>query len=279
MASPTVDKGEAPAPPPPFALVPGPLASLLDQNGNGLNLRPLYERVQEERDRMCREFFGKNEYSTTKTQSVFVINEAGGAFLNLYRAAYTATQTGEAAADLPSRYFMVEVWDLSWTPDNRLAFSTVLSREARDKRAAESMLAYEGSRYTVTALPGGGISNPSRVPFDQNGFVRFPSCPTSFRMPNGLYWSPTYDHLTEDQIWQLTGVSGHTLSNLLRFARREISTRYGFPFDAEREPEFFRHYSARSWYVPDPSYTDERMTEAEARNIRLLREIQNLVDN
>ena len=279
LASPTVDEGEPPAPPPPYALAPGPLTSLLDQNGNGLNLRPLYARVQEERDNMCREVFGRNEYSATKTQSVFVVNEAGGAFSNLYRAAYTAVQTGEGAAAVPACYFTVEVWDLSWNEENRLVFSTVLAREARDKKAAESMLAYEGSRYKVTALPGGGASNPGRVAFDQNGFVRFPSCPTSFRMPNGLYWSPTYDRLTEDQIWQLTGVSGHTLSNLLRFARREISTRYGFPFDAEREPEFFRHYNARPWYLPDPSYTDERMSEAEAMNIRLLREIQSLVDS
>ncbi|MCL2695358.1 MAG: YARHG domain-containing protein [Clostridiales bacterium] len=279
LAAPTTEEEEEPPETPPLHnLSPGPLTSLLDQSGNGLNLRPVYERALSERDAQCRKLFGRNEWTVSKTQVIFVTDSRSGAS-NLFRAAYTAKQSGEGAENAPSYFFTVEIKNLVWTESGQVTFSSVETQAASDKKAAESLSAFSASRYTVTVLPGGGVSNPDRIAFDQNGFVRFAGLPTSYRLASGLYWSPTYDWLTEDHIWQLTGITGHSLSNLLRYARKEISARYGCPFDPERESEFFRHYGAQRWYSADADYTDERMTETEARNIRLLREIQSLIDN
>jgi len=279
LAAPRMEEEEAPEPLPIFDLQPGRLTSLLDAGGNGLPLRPVYECVRAERDAMCKKLFPGNEYSVSKTQTIFVADEGRDTVQNLYRATYAATQTGEGAAASVTHYFTVELRNLTWTEAGQVTFSGVETRPAADKQAAESTAAYAGARYRVSILPGGGISNLNRVPFDQNGFVRFPALPTSYRLSGGLYWSPTFEPLLEDNIWQLTGVSGHSLPNLLRYARKEIAARYGSPFNPERDGEFFGHYGARAWYSPDPDYTDERMTEVEARNIRLLREIQSLIEN
>ena len=279
LATPTTGGGEeVPVPASLFNVETGFLQELLDEDGNGLNLRPLYERAQAERDSVCQKLFGKNDYNVSKTQALFVTDTEEGAFSNLYRAAYSAVMTGEGV-DTTARYFTVEIRNLSWTEEHQLAFASVSSASATSRKAAEGVADYAAARYTVTVLPGGGVSNAARIPFDQNGFVRYPFAPTSFRMASGLYWSPSFDRLTEDQIWQLTGVNGHSLTNLLRYARREISARYGSPFDADREPEFLKLYGEQHWYKADAGYTDERMTETEARNIRLLREIQSLIEN
>ena len=114
--------------------------------------------------------------------------------------------------------------------------------------------------------------------FDQNGFVQFPDSPTSYRMANGVYWSPTYDALDEDQIWKLTAVEGHSMANLLRYARKEIYARYYAGFDERTEREFYEHYNSFSWYremVPDRTAD---MTETERNNVRLLREIQSFIE-
>ena len=97
-------------------------------------------------------------------------------------------------------------------------------------------------------------------------------------MANDVYWSPTYDPLDEDAIWSLTAVEGHSLANLLRYARKEIYARYYVAFDPKTEREFMDHYCAYDWYevrVPDLL---GRMTETERSNMRLLREIQSLIE-
>jgi hypothetical protein len=134
------------------------------------------------------------------------------------------------------------------------------------------------SNGTVTKLWGGGVRVDGKNGFDQNGFVRFPNRPTSYRLANGVFWSPTYDALSEDMIWSLTAVEGHSLANLLRYARKEIYARYYVAFDPKTEREFNEHYRSYGWYEPKEPDRSGLMTETERNNIRLLREIQSLIE-
>ena len=249
----------------------GYLESLLDADGNGLNLRTICETVQNERDFTCNEVFGNN-FDTTKTQVVFIVYE-GGRHKNLYRASYTATYKPEDGQEPITIYFTVDLYDL-YRYNGEIGYGaidvTMYGAEDESKRIPGG-----GS---VTKLWGGGVKVDGKNGFDQNGFVRFPDCPTSFRMANGVYWSPSYDALTEDMIWKLTAVEGHSLANLLRYARKEIYARYYTAFDPKTEREFNTHYQSYAWYEarePDLSYL---MTETERQNIRLLREIQSLIE-
>jgi hypothetical protein len=252
----------------------GYLTSLVDANGNGYNLRSVCEAVQNERDLLCKEIFG-NSYDTTKTQVAFIVY-TGGRHKNLYRASYSATFRPEDNSSPPpgsSIWFTVDVYDLQRT-DGKIAFGYVDVSLCGSE--AESRHLPSGA--DAVKLSGGGMRVEGKRAFDQNGFVLFPNCPTSYRMANGVYWSPTYDLLDEDMIWSLTAVEGHSLANLLRYARKEIYARYYVPFDPKTEREFFEHYSAYDWYeerVPDLL---GRMTETERSNIRLLREIQSLIE-
>ena len=96
-------------------------------------------------------------------------------------------------------------------------------------------------------------------------------------MATGLYWSPTYDLLTEDMIWKLTAADAYSLAKVLRYARKEIYARYHAPFDQKTELEFYNHYRSYSWYSSGVDRSDE-MTETERANMRLLREIQSLIE-
>ena len=249
----------------------GYLTSLLDADGNGLNLRTICETVQNERDFTCNEVFG-NSFDTTKTQVVFIVY-TGAKHRNLYRASYTAVFKPEDGQEPISIYFTVDLYDL-YRYNGEIGYGaidvTMYGTEDESKRIPGG-----GS---VTKLWGGGVKVVGKNGFDQNGFVRFPDCPTSFRMANGVYWSPSYDALTEDMIWKLTAVEGHSLANLLRYARKEIYARYYTAFDPKTEREFNTHYQSYAWYEarePDLSYL---MTETEQQNIRLLREIQSLIE-
>ncbi len=249
----------------------GYLTSLLDADGNGLNLRTICETVQNERDLLCKEIFGNN-YDTTKTQVSFIVYETGKR-KNLYRASYTATFHPEDGAEPIKIYFTVDLCDL-YREDGRIQYSSVdvslYDTEEESKRTP--------GKGTVTKLSGGGVRVKGKDGFDVNGFVRFPGCPTSYRIANGVYWSPTYDALDEDLIWKLTAVDGHSLANLLRYARKEIYARYYAAFDPKTEREFDEHYRAYDWYeAREPDLTG-LMTEAERNNIRLLREIQSLIE-
>ena len=249
----------------------GYLTSLLDADGNGLNLRSVCETVQNERDSLCKEVFGNN-YDTTKTQVVFIVYE-GGRRSNLYRASYTATYRPEDGTEPIRIFFTVDLYDL-YSTNGKVTYSSVdvslCDTEEESKRIPKG--------GTATKLWGGGVRVKGKDGFDVNGFVKFPGKPTSYRLANGVYWSPTYDPLDEDMIWSLTAVDGHSLTNLLRYARKEIYARYYAAFDPNTEREFDEHYHAYDWYeVREPDLTG-RMTETERSNIRLLREIQSLIE-
>ena len=249
----------------------GYLTSLLDSDGNGLNLRTVCETVQNERDFTCNEVFG-NSFDTTKTQVVFIVYTEGRHH-NLYRASYTAEYKPEDGQEPITIYFTVDLYDL-YRLNGEIGYGSIdVSMYGTEEESRHIPAGGDAIR-----LSGGGVKVDGRQGFDQNGFVRFPDSPTSYRMANGVYWSPTYDLLDEDMIWSLTAVEGHSLANLLRYARKEIYARYYVPFDPKTEREFFEHYSAYDWYeerVPDLL---GRMTEAERSNIRLLREIQSLIE-
>ncbi len=262
---------EAPQVTPEPAEPDGYLTSLLDADGNGINLRSVCEAVHNERDLLCKEIFGNN-YDTTKTQVAFIVY-TGGRHNNLYRASYTATFRPEDGAEPVTIWFTVDVYDLVRT-EGRIRYGSV-DVSMYDSEEESKRLPGGG---TATKLWGGGVRVNGKNGFDLNGFVRFPGCPTSYRLPNGVYWSPTYDLLDEDMIWALTAVDGHSLANLLRYARKEIYARYYAAFDPKTEREFNEHFRSYAWYEPrDPDLTG-RMTEAEKSNIRLLREIQSLIE-
>ena len=260
-----------PSPTPDPAEADGYLTSLLDGDGNGLNLRIVCEAVQNERDLLCKEIFGNN-YDTTKTQVAFIVY-TGGRHKNLYRASYTATFRPEDGSEPVSIWFTVDVYDLMRT-EGRISYGSI-DVTMHDSEEKSKRLPSSGS---VTKLWGGGVRVNGKNGFDLNGFVRFPNSPTSYRLANGVYWSPTYDLLDEDMIWALTAVDGHSLANLLRYARKEIYARYYTAFDPKTEREFNEHYRAYAWYEPRTPDLSGLMTEAEKSNIRLLREIQSLIE-
>lgn len=262
-------------PTPPATLDPdaedGYLTSLLDANGNGLNLRAVCEAVHSERDSLCNELFGNN-YDTTKTQTAFIVF-TGGRHRNLYRASYTAVFRPDENTEPFTLWFTVDIYDL-YRSEGRILFGAIDVSICESEEESRRM----PSNGTVTKLSGGGVRVDGRPGFDLNGFVRFPGQPTSYRLANGVYWSPTYDALTEDMIWSLTAVDGHSLANLLRYARKEIYARYYVAFDPKTEREFNEHYRSYDWYEPKDPDLSGRMTETERNNIRLLREIQSLIE-
>ena len=249
----------------------GYLTALIDSSGNGLNLRSVCEKVQNERDSLCNEIFGNN-YDTTKTQVVFIVYEEGRHH-NLYRASYTAVYKPDNGQEPINVYFTVDLFDL-YRYQGEIGYGTVdVSMWGTEEESK-----YIPNGGTTIRLSGGGVRVDGKNGFDQNGFVRFADRPTSYRMANGIYWSPTYDALTEDMIWGLTAVEGHSLANLLRYARKEIYARYYVGFDQKSEREFFEHYNAYNWYEARDPNLSALMTETEWQNIRLLREIQSLIE-
>ena len=223
---------------------------------------------------MLEKLFGAASYSFEKTQVSFSDNGAqNNGFQNCYQAVYRAwpdTDDGKATASV---YFRIRIYRLMQTPNGITFQGEVLTSQHKTEADARKT-PYENA----VVLSGGGMQTEGRNAFDQNGFVLFPNCPTSYRMANGVYWSPTYDLLDEDTIWSLTAVEGHSLANLLRYARKEISARYYAGFDPKSEREFYEHYTQYGWYHElTPDRTPD-MTEAEYANIRLLREIQSLVE-
>ncbi len=249
----------------------GYLDSLLDSDGNGLNLRTVCETVQNERDYLCKEVFGNN-YDTTKTQVAFIVYKSGRHH-NLYRASYTATYKPEGVTETIAIYFTVDLYDL-YRSDGKILYGSVDVSMCESEEASKRL---PGGAST-TKLWGGGVKVNGKTGFDLNGFVLFPDCPTSYRLANGVYWSPTYDALDEDAVWKLTAVEGHSLANLLRYARKEIYARYYTPFDQKTEREFYEHYNRYAWYEERRPDLSGLMTEAERSNIRLLREIQSLIE-
>lgn len=250
------------------------LTSLLHADGSGYNLRTVCKEVQKRRDDFCPAELLPEGYTqkVEKIAVLFFVSEAG--WDNLYRACYRRTIECEPKEYSEVSYFSVTAYNLRLDENGRV----VPDGYYIDSYKSEAAMKREPSGYVAVTLSGGGVRVRGKEAFDQNGFVIFPGEPTSYRMANGLYWSPTYDLLDEDTIWKLTAVDGHSLANLLRYARKEIYARYYASFDPRSEREFDEHYRAYPWYVPlSPDRTVD-ITEAEWANIRLLREIQSLVE-
>ena len=252
------------------------LTSLSDENGDGYNLRAICERVQKERDDLCQRILG-DSFSTEKLQVTFSVGTGDSSSHNIYQASYHAMQKTEEAQTPAEVWFRVQLFDLCFSEDGNISFSggcntVICSSESECKRAPSSKL------YSTVTLSGGGVKVSGKPAFDQNGFVIFPGQPTSYRMASGLYWSPTYDALTEDMIWKLTALDGFSLAKLLRYARKEIYARYHSSFDEQTEREFHEHYSSYEWYRESSVDRSIDMTETERTNIRLLRDIQSLIE-
>ena len=261
------DKTFAPTPTP--GAQPGELLhSLVDADGCGYNLRAVCERVHELRDSLLKSLYGDAAYGFEKIQVSFSVEPNVN---NCYQATYRCwLETADATP--ANTYFYVRVYHLTVGEHGVEFLSSTASfcRTEKDARRAPF--------DNATVLSGGGVSVPGKAVFDQNGFLLFPDCPTSYRMANGVYWSPTYDLLDEDMIWKLTAVDGHSLANLLRYARKEIYARYYAGFDERTEREFYEHYTSYPWYREMTPDRTADMTDAERTNIRLLREIQSLVE-
>ena len=252
------------------------LTALTDENGDGYNLRAVCEKVQKERDDLCQTRLG-DSYSVEKLQVIFSVGDGINGHHNIYQASYHATQKAEDVETPPELWFRVQVYNLCFAEDGAITFAggsntAIFTSESECRRAPSS------SHYTSVTLSGGGVKVSGKPAFDQNGFVIFPGQPTSYRMASGLYWSPTYDALTEDMVWKLTALDGYSLAKLLRYARKEIYARYHSSFDEQTEREFLEHYSSYGWYLESNVDRSIDMTETERANTRLLREIQSLIE-
>ncbi len=252
------------------------LSALVDGNGDGYNLRAVCERVQQERDALCREKLG-DSYKTDKLQVSFSVNTGDARYHNVYQASYRAAVENEDPNLAVTIFFRVRLFNLQIAEDGTVTFDSYADVSIQ-KTEAECKRAPSSSQYRTEILSGGGQRVSGKPIFDQNGFVLFADQPTSYRMATGIYWSPTYELLTEDMIWKLTASDGYSLAKVLRYARKEIYARYYAAFDPQTEREFYDHYRVYPWYYElSPDRTVD-MTETERANMRLLREIQSLVE-
>ena len=261
----------------------GYLTALVDAEGNGYNLRAVCERVQKERDDVCKGLTaGSTDYSgikADKIQVAFSVGKTAEVYKNIYSASYKITlESAVEGSDDIVLYYRIRLVNLKLSADGTVSFDPqVFSQMCKNETECKRAPSPSGS-YTTTVLSGGGVRVRDKAAFDQNGFVLFPGCPTSYRMADGFYWSPTCDPLPEELIWKLTAVDGHSLANLLRYARKEIYARYYTMFDPKTEREFYEHYHSFPWYREMSPDLSSRMSETERANIRLLREIQSLIE-
>ena len=257
----------------------GYLRSLLDEEGKGLNLRKVCERVHFERDRLAKELFG-NSYVTEKTKLWFIVYPEGSAHKNAYRAAYTLTETEAPEGRSIGRCaFSVEVLDLEYQAGLGVTFSKTDVALYDTLSQAEDMDGYLSRGCTVTELAGGSVMGPERPGFDYNGFVRFVGLPMSHPQPDGSLWSPSSDPLDEDDLWRLIGNGEYTMTELLAFVRMEIYARRGYAFPQPEQAAYLEHYSACGWYSPTEEAPERSMTATERRNIELLRDLEALLDS
>ena len=249
------------------------LTSLVDPNGCGYNLRSVCERVQTERDLFCKEKLG-DSYKTEKLQTSFSVSSSST--VNLYQACYRGTMDSEDPETAVVIYFRIGLRNLRLTPEGTVVFDE--EAECSIQKTESECKNVSSSEFETVILYGGGQRIAGKVVFDQNGFVVFPGQPTSYRMANGIYWSPTHDLLSEDLIWKLTASDSYSLVKILRYARKEIYARYYSAFDQNTEKEFYDYYRGFAWYRNAAGERSMDITETEWSNIRLLREIQSLIE-
>ena len=257
----------------------GYLASLLDSEGKGLNLRRVCERVRFERDRLAKEIFG-NSCVTKKTKVWFIVYPEGSAHRNVYRAAFTLTETGSPEGrSIGGCAFAVEVLDLQYRTGVGVDFAGTDVAIYDALGEAEDLSAYLDRGCAVTEILGGSVEGPERPSFDYNGFVRFVGLPMSHPLPDGSLWSPSADPLDEDDLWRLVGNGEHTMLELLGFVRMEIYARRGYTFPQPDQEAYRRHFAECPWYSPTEDAPDRFMTATERRNLELLRDLEALLDS
>ncbi len=221
----------------------GYLSSLLDEEGKGLNLRKVCERVHFERDRLTKEIFGSS-CTTEKIGLWFIVFPAGSEHRNCYRAAYSLQETGTPEGrSIGSCYFTVEVWDLSYRAGTGVDYKR--SEAAMYDTRSEAMdLSADFAGCAMYELTGGSVISTGRPSFDYNGFVRFVGLPMSHPLPDGSLWSPSADPLEEDDLWRLVGNGEYTMAELLGYVRMEIYARNGYTFPEAGQGEYREHFCA-----------------------------------
>ena len=257
----------------------GYLTFLLDEEGKGLNLRSVCERVRFERDRLSKEIFG-NSYVTKKTNVWFIVYPEGADRRNCYRAVYALTETGAPEGrSVGSCWFTVDVVDLAYRSGSGVGFSKTDVAIYPTQAEAASLEELESLGCIVTELSGGSVPGASRPSFDYNGFVRFVGLPMSHPLPDGQMWSPSYDPLEEDDLWRLIDNGEHTMTELLTYVQMEIYARHGYTFPNEDQAAYRQHFSACDWYSPTEDAPERFMTTTERRNLDLLRDLVDLLES
>ena len=257
----------------------GYLTSLLDEEGKGLNLRKVCERVRFERDRLAKEIFG-NSYVTKKTKVWFIVYPEGSERRNVYRAAFTLTETGAPEGrSVGSCCFAVEVLDLSYQAGAGVGFVKTDVALYDTLAEAERLDEYVARGCTVTEIVGGSVPGAERPSFDYNGFVRFVGRPMSHPLPDGSLWSPSADPLDEDDLWRLVGNGEYTMTELLGFVSMEIYARRGYTFPQPDQGAYRAHYDACGWYAPAEDAPERFFTPTERQNLELLRDLEALLES
>lgn len=265
-------------------LADGYLSALLDEEGKGLNLLSVCERVHFERDRLGKEIFGNN-YVTTKTNLWFIVYPEGSERHNCYRAVYLLTETGTPSGrSIGSCAFTVDILDLQYTAGTGVSFgrSDVVIYDTLPE--AQDLSAFTSLGCAVTELVGGSVQGAPRPSFDYNGFVRFVGLPMSHPLPDGSMWSPSCDPLEQDDLWRLTGNGEYTMGEFLSFLRMEIYARHGYTFNGtalgiDDLSAYRAHYDACDWYNPTEDAPDRFLTPVERQNWQLIRELESLLES
>ena len=255
----------------------GYLSSLLDEEGKGLNLRKVCERVHFERDRLSKEIFGSS-YLARKEKVYFLIYPAGSQRRNCYRAVYSLRETGaQEGRSVGSCYFTVDVLDLMYGAGTGVDYAR--SEVAMYDSLAEALdLSGEFAGCAMFELTGGSVVTEGRPTFDYNGMVRFVGLPMSHPLPDGSLWSPSYDLLEEDDLWRLVGNGEYAMTELLEWVAMEIYARHGYTFPDPGQEAYRAHYSACYWYSPTEDAPERFMTTTERRNLELVRDLKALLD-
>jgi len=262
---------------PKTVLADGYLSGLLDEEGKGLNLRSVCERVRFERDRLAKEIFG-GSYVTRRLGTWFLVLPAGSEHKNCYRAAFLLQEVGmQEGRSVGECYFTVDVWDLAYGARTGVEYAR--SEVAMYDGLAEAMdLSAEFAGSTMFELIGGSVVSVGRPTFDYNGFVRFVGLPMSHPLPDGSLWSPSCDPLAEDDLWRLVGNGEYTMAELLSFLRMEILARHGYTFPNPDQAAYRAHYDACDWYRPTEDAPEQYFTPTERQNWNLLLGLEALLN-
>ena len=262
---------------PETVLAEGYLTSLLDEEWKGLNLRKVCERVHFERDRLAKEIFGSS-YAAKKRKVFFLVYPEGSARKNVYRAVYSLLEAGAPEGrSVGDCFFTVDVLDLSYRAGTGVEFAR--SEAAMYDTLEEALdLSAEFAGCTMIEVTE-GVEGAARPSFDYSGFVRFVGLPMSHPLPDGSLWSPSVDPLEEDDLWRLVGNGEYTMRELLSYVRMEIYARHGYTFPNPDQAEYRQHFSACDWYSPTEDAPERYMNATERRNLDLLRELEDLLEN